>query len=79
MTMTIEGEARIRRVGNGLCIPLPVRAVRDEGLKEGSLVHYVVLPAGGLNPAAFGSAHHILKGIDLQAEMDLFREEEREP
>ena len=68
--MTIQGEAKIRRVGNGLCIPLPTKEVKAEGLKEGALVHYTIIRPGRINPKALGSAHRFLKGVDLQELMD---------
>lgn len=70
MTMTLQGEATIRRVGNGLCLPLPTKDLKAEGLEEGSRVRYIVLPPGGLDPASFGSGHKYLKGVDLQRLMD---------
>ncbi|HLE47012.1 MAG TPA: hypothetical protein VI818_01850 [Candidatus Thermoplasmatota archaeon] len=55
MAMTMEGSAKIRRVGNGLCLPLPTKQVREEGLHEGDQVDFIVMKRRRLNPRAFGS------------------------
>lgn len=70
MVVTLQGEAKIRRVGNGLCLPLPTKNVKAEGFKAGSTVRYIIMRPGGINPAAFGSAHKYLKDVDLQKLMD---------
>ena len=70
MTMTVQGRARVRRVGNGLCVPLPTRDLREEGIREGDEVDYIVMKPTKPDPKAFGSLKRYFEGVDLQQLMD---------
>lgn len=74
MSMSVQGQGKIRRVGNGLCLPLPTRDLREEGIKNGDLVDYVVFRVRKRDPRSFGMARKLLRGVDLQALMDEDRE-----
>ena len=62
MAMTLQGRAKVRRVGNGLCVPIPTKEARAEGIKEGTEVDFIVLRPQKRDPTVFGSARHLLKG-----------------
>lgn len=74
MSMTLQGQSKIRRVGNGLCLPLPTRELRGEGIREGDLVEYVLMKPRPRDPRAFGSLRKYFRGVDLQKLMDEDRE-----
>jgi hypothetical protein len=68
--MVLQGEARVRRVGNGLCVPLPTRQAKTEGIRPGDVVHFIVSRPRPIPASAFGAARKYLKDVDLQALMD---------
>lgn len=70
MRMTLEGKAKVRRVGNGLCLPLPARELRAEGIAEGDTVDYIVMKPRRRDPNVFGAARKYLEGANLQKLMD---------
>ena len=68
--MTIQGEAKVRRVGNGLCVPLPTRQANADGIRAGDTVHFVISRPRPIPAAAFGAGRKYLRGVDLQAAAD---------
>jgi hypothetical protein len=70
MSMTLQGKARVRRVGNGLCIPIPTREARADGIAEGDEVSFIIIRPDPIPASAFGAGKKFLKGADLQALMD---------
>jgi len=76
MRMTLQGQAKVRRVGNGLCVPLPKRALDNEGIKEGDEVVFFVYKPRPPGKSLFGAARELLAGVDLQALADEDRDED---
>ena len=68
--MTLQGRAKVRRVGNSLCVPLPMREARADGIRVGDEVEYIILRPRRIPAAAFGSARKYLKNVSLQKAMD---------
>lgn len=75
MPMTLEGKAKVRRVGNGLCIPLPTKASRDEGIQLGDEVRFLVFKPRPRDSKVFGSLRKYFRGVDLDKLMDEDRRE----
>lgn len=74
MSMVLQGRAKVRRVGNGLCVPLPSREARQDGIEEGAVVEFIVHRPRRRDPRAFGSVRKAFEGVDLQRLMDEDRE-----
>ena len=70
MTMALQGRARVRRVGNGLCVPLPTREAREDGIKAGDIVEFIVTRPTPIRPEAFGIAKKYFRGFTTQQLMD---------
>jgi antitoxin component of MazEF toxin-antitoxin module len=75
MVVALQGSAKVRRLGNGHCLPLPTKDMRAEGIREGDEVVFTVVKPRPINPKAFGSLRKYLRGIDLQRLADEDREE----
>lgn len=65
MTVTLQGRAKVRRVGNGLCLPIPTKQAKAEGIKAGTEVDFIVSRPQKRDPKVFGSARKYFQGIDF--------------
>lgn len=66
MSVTVQGRARIRKVGNGLCLPLPRKALRGDHIDVGDEVEYIILKPRRAREAVFGAARKYFEGVRLQ-------------